>query len=150
MWRGIALPTFGVDDKRGMQDFAWQFSLFILLVFMLVLPWIFGSYTDLDSFISILPVWPVVLSVYLCAGAVCYPRAIYPVYRCWMVIASILGFINTTVLLAVVYFLIFVPFGWVLRLSKGLQYQSKRCAQISSYYIKRDERSDKSHLHKPF
>ena len=79
-----------------------------------------------------------------------YPPAIYPVYRCWMVIASILGFINTTVLLAVVYFLIFVPFGWVLRLSRALQYQSKRCTKTSSYYIKRDERLDKSHLHKPF
>jgi hypothetical protein len=57
---------------------------------------------------------------YLLLSAMIYPKAIYPLYVLWMVIASILGLINTQILLAMVFYLVFAPIGCILRLTKGL------------------------------
>ncbi|MCH1413565.1 MAG: SxtJ family membrane protein [Glaciecola sp.] len=140
IWQRIALPMLTSDARKGMRDFAWQFSLLISIVFMGVLPWLFDEN---------IPYWPLGLSVYLCASGIIYPKAVYPIYVGWMIIASVLGFINTYLLLALVFYVIFTPIGWILRLTKGLQYD-KYIKQPSTYYITRDKPLDKSHLTKPF
>ena len=140
IWQRIALPMLSCDARKGMRDFAWQFSLLISIVFIGILPWLFDGN---------LPWWPLWLSVYLCASGVIYPKAVYPVYVGWMIIASVLGFINTYILLALVFYVIFTPIGCVLRLTKGLQYDNYT-KQPATYYMTRDEPLDKSHLTKPF
>ncbi|MDG1121813.1 MAG: SxtJ family membrane protein [Glaciecola sp.] len=140
-WQRIALPMMLIEQTRGLRDFAWQFSIMLIVVFMGLLPWLFSG---------VIPIWPLLVAGYLMVSAVIYPKAIYPVYVVWMVIASILGFINTQILLALVYFLVFAPVGCILRLTKGLQYQHKRSKKLNSYYIKRDKPLDKDHLTKPF
>lgn len=140
IWQYIALPMLNSDASKGMRDFAWQFSLLIMIVFMGLLPWIFDGN---------IPWWPLILSMYLCASGVIYPKAVYPIYVVWMVLASILGFINTYLLLALVFYIVFTPMGCVLRYLKRLQYDTPS-KHTSTYYIKRDEPIDKSHLTKPF
>ena len=43
------------------------------------------------------------------------PKLLAPVERGWMVVAHVLGRINTTVILALLYFLMFVPIGFIRR-----------------------------------
>lgn len=140
-WLHIQLPMLQFTQIKGLRDFAWQFSVLISIVFMGLLPWLFSAS---------IPFWPLFIAGYLLISAVIYPKAIYPIYVMWMVIASVLGFINTQILLALVFYVIFVPMGWLLRLTKGLQYQQRRPSTLTSYYIKRDTPLDKNHLTKPF
>lgn len=140
-WLHIQLPMLQFTQIKGLRDFAWQFSVLISIVFMGLLPWLFSAS---------IPFWPLFIAAYLLVSAVIYPKAIYPIYVIWMVIASVLGFINTQILLALVFYVIFVPMGWLLRLTKGLQYQHHRSQKLNSYYIKRNEPLDKDHLTKPF
>jgi hypothetical protein len=141
IWQLIALPMIGIEQTKGLRDFAWQFSALIVIVFMGLLPWLFSG---------AIPMWPVFVTGYLLLSAMIYPKAIYPLYVLWMVIASVLGFINTQILLAMVFYLVFAPIGCILRLTKGLQYQHQRSQKLNSYYIKRNKPLDKDHLTKPF
>jgi hypothetical protein len=140
-WQRIALPMIRIEQTKGLRDFAWQFSALVVLVFMGFLPWLFSG---------AIPMWPLFVVGYLLLSALIYPKAIYPMYVVWMVIASVLGFINTQILLAIVFYVVFAPMGCILRLTKGLQYQHQRSQKLNSYYIKRDKPLDKDHLTKPF
>jgi hypothetical protein len=130
-----------IEQTKGLRDFAWQFSALVVLVFMGFLPWLFSG---------AIPMWPLFVVGYLLLSALIYPKAIYPMYVVWMVIASVLGFINTQILLAIVFYVVFAPMGCILRLTKGLQYQHQRSQKLNSYYIKRDKPLDKDHLTNTF
>jgi uncharacterized membrane protein len=61
--------------------------------------------------------------VYLAAGCafaltgLALPRVLEPVYRVWMKLAEGLGWINTRIILVVVYYLVVTPIGLVMRLA---------------------------------
>ena len=61
--------------------------------------------------------------IYLGAGlffalaGLAIPRALEPVYRWWMKLAEALGWINTRIILVLVYYLIVTPIGLVMRLA---------------------------------
>ena len=44
------------------------------------------------------------------------PRALAPFYRVWMKLAEALGWINTRILLVIVYYLVVTPIGLLMRL----------------------------------
>jgi hypothetical protein len=44
------------------------------------------------------------------------PRALGPIYRLWMKLAEALGWINTRILLIIVYYLVVTPIGLLMRL----------------------------------
>ncbi|MGZ3405083.1 MAG: SxtJ family membrane protein [Polyangia bacterium] len=51
----------------------------------------------------------------LLAGALLWPRALVPIERGWTMLAHALGFINTRILLAFVFFVILAPVALVMR-----------------------------------
>ena len=51
----------------------------------------------------------------LLLGALVWPRALAPVERGWSLLASVLGFINTRILLAFVFFVVLAPIALVMR-----------------------------------
>jgi ABC-type uncharacterized transport system permease subunit len=68
------------------------------------------------------------------------PLALRPVYKVWMKLALVLGFISSHVILALLYYLVFTPIGLALRvfgknpLALGIE------KKAASYWIKRDSR----------
>ena len=44
------------------------------------------------------------------------PASLRPVYKVWMRFAGVLGWINTRIILGLVFFLMFFPFGLIMRL----------------------------------
>jgi hypothetical protein len=49
-------------------------------------------------------------------AAMLIPTALAPVYRGWMRLAGILGWINTRIILVIIFFLIVTPLGMLMRL----------------------------------
>lgn len=64
---------------------------------------------------NINPVVALISAVFFMAGII-LPRALKPVYLVWMKFAHILGWINTRIILCVIFYLIFVPMGVLIRL----------------------------------
>jgi len=60
--------------------------------------------------------WAVTLAVILVLPALVAPRILAPAYRVWMKLAEVLAWINTRILLGLVFFAVVTPIGLVMRL----------------------------------
>lgn len=80
-------------------------SIFAVL-FGLLFPWL--------SERSI-PLWPWIVMVVFWLPALLLPRLLQPVYSLWMKIGHVLGWINTRIILGLLFFLLFVPLGLLMR-----------------------------------
>ena len=70
-------------------------------------------------------------------GAVA-PSLLGPVERAWMAMAEVLGRINTRIILTTLFFVIFTPIGWVLRLRRDPLDRSLADGE-TSVWIKREK-----------
>ncbi len=77
------------------------------------------------------------------------PAVLKPLYRVWMGLALVLGFVMTRVLLTVVFFLLFMPIGLVMRLLGRDPMHRRPDPSAASYWIKRTpDASPKERLEK--
>ena len=60
--------------------------------------------------------WAVALAVLLIVPGLVAPRILAPAYRLWMKLAEVLAWINTRILLGVVFYLVVTPIGLIMRL----------------------------------
>ena len=63
-------------------------------------------------------VWALLLTGGLCFFALRRPTALRFIYRGWMWLGHVLGWINTRILLGLVFYILFAPIGFLLRMSK--------------------------------
>ena len=87
------------------------------------------------------PYYPYLLTpgVILIAGGVIFPKRLKQVYIAWMSLAMLLGFVVSTVLLTVFFFLVIMPIGLVARLA-GKDFLGLRIhREVSSYWIRREQ-----------
>jgi hypothetical protein len=76
-------------------------------LFGLLLPWLKGH---------TLPLWPFLLWVALWAPALLWPRVLKYPYAGWVGFGTVLGWVNSRIILAVIFYLIIVPMGLAARL----------------------------------
>lgn len=76
-----------------------------------------------------IPFWPWVLALALWFPAIIAPKALKQVYQAWMKIGDVLGFINTRILLGLLFFVVITPIGLLKRTlsadTMGKQYDKK-------------------------
>ena len=106
-----------------------QFGLLFAAVFLLVAIW---------------PLWPIhVPNLYWLAGAgawlaaaLIYPKGLAPLYRLWMAFGHVLGWINARIILGLVFFVVVMPIGLIMRLF-GKDFLSMRLNPTGTYWIQR-------------
>lgn len=107
------LPMADKSDTQALRQFARGFSVVFVVVFMGLLPYITGGK---------IPWWPLYVAGALLLVERCFPSWLYPVYWAWMMFASALNWVNTRLLLAVVFFVLILPIGYYLRWRGKLQF----------------------------
>ncbi|NCP65959.1 MAG: hypothetical protein GW763_05550 [Paraglaciecola sp.] len=135
-------------DKASLDDFAITLSWVFPVLFMGLIPWLFARSPEL----SLGYCWPLLISLSLLSVRVVYaPALIYP-YRLWMAIASIVGWINTRIILAAAFYLLIFPIGVVLRVFGNLQYQGRLYGnkRHASFWQDSQDNNNKEDLEKPF
>ena len=65
------------------------------------------------------------------------PVILKPVYRVWMTLAVVMGFIMTRVILSVVYYLVMTPIGLAMRLFGKDPMHRRIDPEASSYWIEK-------------
>jgi len=90
-----------------LRQFGLLFGAILVLLFGLMLPFLIGY-----SF----PLWPWVVALLVTVLALLAPTALTPFYRGWMRFGLIAGFINTRIIMFVLYYALFVPTGLVMKL----------------------------------
>ncbi|MDH5480222.1 MAG: SxtJ family membrane protein [Nitrosomonas sp.] len=93
--------------RTELRSFGLVTAGMLVLFFGLLIPWIWGFAW---------PTWPFSVAGILVIMALAVPASLRPVYKVWMHFASILGWVNTRIILGLIFFLMFLPLGLIMRL----------------------------------
>ena len=127
-------------NKIELRNFALVTGTGLALIFGLFIPWIW-SFDWL--------VWPWYTAAVLVAWGLIHPSSLKPVYIGWMRFASVLAFINTRIILGLIFFLIFLPMALTIRLFGSDAMHRKFDPNRSSYRNSSAERK-REDMEKPF
>lgn len=89
-----------------LRKFALVTAAMLVLFFDVLIPWIWGFSP---------PMWPLIAAGALVFTGLLIPKALGPFYSVWMRFAEALGWVNTRIILSVIFFLVFLPFGLIMR-----------------------------------
>ena len=127
-------------SPKELRDFGLIMAGMLMLMFGLVLPWIFSFST---------PYWPFIAAFVFAVVALLRPVLLGPVNRIWLKISDVLGWINTRLVMGIMFFLLIAPIGILMRLFGKDTLSKKLSDEQTSYRIITKVR-DKKHLEKPF
>jgi hypothetical protein len=85
----------------------------------------------------------------LIAWALAHPASMIYFYKPWMKLAEGLGFINTRIILFIVFYGLFLPMGFIMRIFGKDPMQRKMESTLDSYRITR-ENPTKDHMEHPY
>jgi len=93
--------------------------------------------------------WALVVGVLLLVPAVLAPRALAPVYRIWMTVGEALGWVNTRILLGVVFYGLITPMGLIRRLRREDPMRRRHDPAAQSYRVPKPPRPG-AHMNRQF
>jgi len=94
-------------DAKGLREFGFVTGAIVAGLFGLFFPWLLDSGT---------PLWPWTLALILALWALIAPVTLEPIYRGWMRMGLMIGSVTTPLILGIVFFLVVLPTGLVMRL----------------------------------
>jgi len=92
--------------------------------------------------------WAAVVGLLLVVGGAFVPRVLSPFYRVWMGIGHVLGWVNTRVLLGILFYGMLTPIGMALRYM-GKITMKQALSEAPSYRVNRQRRPP-SHMKNQF
>lgn len=128
-------------DNKGLRQFGLTTGAIIVVLFALLFPWVFDA--------TSMPLWPWILASLLWLPALFIPSVLRPVYTIWMKIGHGIGWVNTRIILGVLFYVMILPMGLIMRLLGKDPMARKRDKSASSYRIKSISEA-KDRLEKPF
>ena len=93
--------------KSEIRNFGLVIASIVAVVFGLFLPLVFNHSN---------PFWPWIFASIMFLLAVFLPAAIQPIYTIWMRIGRILGWVNTRIILAIIFYTLFFVVSIILKL----------------------------------
>jgi hypothetical protein len=84
--------------------------------------------------------WGLILGGLLMALALAWPRSLTRVYRVWMTVGEVLGWINTRLILGMLFYLLFTPMGVFMRLRGKDPMRRTLVPEAESYRVVRQPR----------
>jgi hypothetical protein len=106
-----------------------------------VLPWVFRR--------DPVRLWAIGLAALLAGFGLLWPAALRYPYRGWMALGHALGWINSRILLSLVFYLVVTPMGFVMRLSGRDPMRRGFDRKAASYRIPREPRPGE-HMRRQF
>jgi hypothetical protein len=127
-------------DKRELRHFGLLMGALIALLFGALLPWLWGFGHAL---------WPWLVGGAFVLWAALAPWMLAPVYRIWMKIGAVLGWVNTRLILGVVFYFLFTPIGLIMRLFRHDAMARKFEPRADSYRLK-SKTTDRNDMEVPY
>jgi len=133
------------DDvtKSDLRKFGLIMGSMIALIFGLLFPWI--ADTTLENW----PRWPFITMVIFWALAFLLPESLRKVNELWLKVGNVLGWINSRIILGVMFYLLIFPIGLLLKLF-GKDSMNRKLEKGADSYRKVTKLRAKDHLEKPF
>ncbi len=94
-------------NRKELREFGLITGIIIAMLFGLILPWVFSRSISK---------WPWIISSVLIVWALVAPGTLKIIYKVWMKTGLVLGWINTKIILGIVFYLIFTPMGILMKI----------------------------------
>ncbi|MEX0618816.1 MAG: SxtJ family membrane protein [Pseudohongiellaceae bacterium] len=120
----MEISSLSVKEYR---KFGLTLAAIFILLFGLFFPWLLNAG---------LPLWPYVVAAVFLAWALIAPATLEVVYKPWMRFAYVLGFINTRLILGLIYLVIFTPVSLFFALFRIDLLDRKKDKTASTYWKK--------------
>lgn len=132
-----ALPP---PNRKQLREFGLVTGGLFALIFGLFIPWVWHFAW---------PIWPWIVLAVLGSWALVHPGSLILVYKPWMKLAMILGWINTRIIMTLLFFVILLPVALIMRLIGHDPLQKRLDSTLITYRTPRTPR-DKQHMERPF
>ncbi len=129
-----------IPDKRELRRFGFLVGAIVAILFGGLFPWLFEHSV---------PLWPWVVSGILLGWALILPKSLFPLYRAWMAIGKVLGWINSRIILGLIFYLMILPIGLVMRLF-GRDPMRRRLDKGALSYRVQSTNQPKENVERPF
>ena len=93
--------------------------------------------------------WAVILGSVLMVLGLLLPGLLGPIYKAWMTVGHVLGWVNTRIILGVIYYGLFTPIGLVMRIRRKDSMRRQYDDTTNTYRILRKPRPA-SHMLRQF
>lgn len=127
-------------DKAGYRKFGLVTSAIIVVLFGLAIPFLFSL-----NFAR----WPWIMAAVLSAWALLAPTTLKPVYIGWMKFGNVMNWINTRIILGIMFYGMFMPLGLIMRLFGKDPMHRKLDSSTSSYRVI-SEKHGKDNVEHPY
>jgi len=132
------IPTL---DRKGLRQFGLTFSAIIVGLFGLLLPWLFSATW---------PAWPWLFSGVLALTSFAFPPALSPLYQLWMRFGLVMAYLNTRIILFLLYTAVFVPTGLAMKIGWLDTMMRKLSRSDNTSYRVASKVRDASHFERPY
>ena len=136
------INTNNEPSYKELKVFAYGFSVFIFLVFI-VIPYIIDKP---------LKIWPIFLIITILVTLYSFSKILVPLYKAWMKFGKIMGYINTRLLLFIIYIFMFFPYRIILTILRKDPMNRKFYKNYKTYKIKcyEDKKNMSDRITRPF
>ena len=117
-------------DKKSLRKFGITMAIALLIITFII--FIRHKYSPMPTFI---------ISAMFFISAFTIPTLLRPIHVIWMRLAFILGWINTRLILSILFYLVFTPIGLVMRLFRVDLLDRKIDKNKNSYWHKMPKRT---------
>ena len=138
-----------IDNKTAkastsdLRKFGFIMGGMFALMFGLIFPWL-GKKTA-----ETWPIWPFIVAGVFWVVALIAPKVLRPINDIWEKVGNILGFINSRIILGIMFFVLFLPLGLLLR-ALGKDGMKRQYDKEANSYRKLVTPRDRDNLEKPF
>lgn len=116
------------SNKKEFRKFSYTMGIFLILAGF------FLFWKDFEWYIYIISTGLILL-----LSGLFIPIILRPLYIVWMSFAAILGYIMTRIILTVIFCLLFIPVGTILRILRKDVLKESFDLNVESYWIKRSD-----------
>lgn len=127
-----------VITKKQLKEFGFIISLGFPFIFGLLIP-----YLNQHTF----KVWTIYLGIPFFLLAIIYPNLLFFPYKIWMKIGHILGWINSRIILGLIFLLILQPIALIMKIFK---YDPLRLKKLQTSSYKEHKKGNNTDLNKIF
>jgi hypothetical protein len=128
------------NRNSEMRKFGFTMGTIIVILFGLLLPWLFEH----DY-----PLWPWIAAGVFWLAAATAPASLAPVHSTWLQIGHALGWINSRIILGLMFYTVFFFVAVLMKLLGKDPMSRKIDKTLDSYRMQSEERAS-DHLEKPF
>ena len=141
--------TNTITNNKDLRNFGILLGTMILVLFGIFFPWMFNKQIPWSWTFNLSVHWPWTVTGILWMIAFSIPQILQPIHWGWLTIGNVLNWINTRLILTLLFYLIFTSLGLMMRML-GKDPMNRRFKSNEKSYRVESDTPEKNHIERPY